>query len=189
MLTFNYDRSFVAFAKCTTPGYEGYLDCAELAMKSGAPMRRAADWVTVTSFLGEEPHRFWFRCFEDGEGGQYYDIQSWSRKTGRDRNPSMHHTAMTNSGYMALYDAANALDQLWQVKIFDGEAVHPLPDPLALGEIASVEIITPQNASVCLYKREEVGHLWHCFVANSGGPVLTLTLEIVDLGEELLDDH
>lgn len=189
MLTYNSERSFVAFVASNTPGFEGYLDCGELAMKDGEPMRRAADWLRVTSFKGKEPHRFWFRCFEDGEGNRYFDIQSWSRKTGRDRNPSMRHTGLSHNGYVGLYDTPNAHETLWQVMVFDGEQSVHLPEPLALGKIESVEIITYMGAPMCACKREEVGHLWHAYVADSGGPLLTLTLDVIDLGEELLDDH
>nr|WP_319527391.1 hypothetical protein [Pseudomonas laurentiana] len=198
MLTFKYDKSFVAFVECTTPGFEGYLDCGELKMKPladdphgrEAPHRRAADWLTVTSYKGREAHRFWFRCFEDSSTGKrYFDIQSWSRRTGRDLKTKQRHCDLSSNGYVGLHEAETPHECLWQVSVFDQDTYCDVGDDLALGKIESVVISSYKDTLLCAYGREQVGNEWYCYAADSNGPALILTLDIQDLGEELLENQ
>ncbi|MFK0086747.1 hypothetical protein ACIQUS_05560 [Pseudomonas sp. NPDC090755] len=190
MLVFNKEQSFIAFVQCHTPGFEGYLDCGEVALKEGKPMRRAADWLTVTSFAQREPHRFWFRCFEDqASSARFFDIQSWSRRTGRDMHPAYRHAWLSANGYVKMDDEENDLQRLWRVTTFDGENSTDIGRDLKIGTVDSIEILTPDSIALCARGREQAGDYWHCYAATAGGPLLQLSLDIVDLGEELLDDH
>lgn len=191
MLKHDYDHSFVAHVLCTTPEYEGYLDFARLAMKGGEAARTADDSLVVTSFVGREPHRFWFRCLVDEDRGRsYYDIQSWSRRTGRDFNSKKRHLDRNNGGYPCLYDEPTAQDRLWKLMTLDEGGFTSTAPELEAGQSIAARIWTrTSNQELCAVKREEVGDHWFAYAATSGGAVLDLTLQITDIGEELLDDH
>ena len=191
MLIHDYDRSFVAYVACTTPGHEGYLDCAKLAVKKGAAARVDDDWLIVTSFRRQEPHRFWFRCFVDQDTQRsYYDIQSWSRRTGRDFNSKKRNLDRNINGYACLYDESVAHDRLWKVMTPDNGNYTRMAQPLEAGQSIAAQIWTrTSNQQLCAFDRQEVANHWFAYTATSGGPVLDLCLEITDIGEELLDDH
>lgn len=192
MLRHDYDRSFVAHIACTTAGLEGYLDCAKVVEKEGQPARVADDWLIVTSLQTQEPHRFWFRCMVDDERGRrYYDIQSWSRRTGRDFNSKRRHLDRNGNGYGCLYDAAVDDARLWKVMTLNDEGRHVSMDQaLQAGLELPVRIWTrTSNLELGATAREEVLEHWFSYVGAGAGEPLDLQLSITDIGEELLDDH
>ncbi|MBH3427275.1 hypothetical protein [Pseudomonas alkylphenolica] len=191
MLKHDYDRSFVAYVACTTPGHEGYLDFAKLAVRNTEAARIADDWLIVTSFLGREPHRFWFRCLVDeATGRSYYDVQSWSRRTGRDFKSKKRHMDRNHNGYACLYEASTAEDRLWKVMTLSEGSYARMSQFPEVGQSIAAQIwARTSNDALCVCEREDVGDEWFAYVATSGGPTLNLRLEITDIGEELLDDH
>jgi len=191
MLVHDYDRSFVAHVACTTPGFEGYLDCAKLAEKDGLVARVADDWLVVTSLVAPEPHRFWFRCMVDqARGRRYYDIQSWSRRTGRDFNSKKRYLDRSGKGYGCLYDEKVADDRLWKVMV-PGEQGHVSMDQsLQAGDCVAVRIWTrTTNIELCATGREDLLDHWFAHACAGQGEPLDLEIRITDIGEELLDDH
>ncbi|MFJ1337799.1 hypothetical protein ACIKP7_06615 [Pseudomonas caricapapayae] len=191
MLKHDYNRSFVAHVSCTTPEHEGYLGFARLAMREGQAARIADDALVVTSIVGREPHRFWFRCLVDeARERTYYDIQSWSRRTGRDFNSRKRHLDCSNNGYASLCDVPTAEARLWKVMTLkEGSYTSTALEPQA-GQSIPAQIWTrTTNQKLCAYDRQVVGNHWFAYAATSGGPVLDLCLQITDIGEELLDDH
>lgn len=184
-----YDRSFVAHVACITPMLEGYLNFAKLAEKDGRAAFTADDYMIITPVAGREPHRLWFRCMEDEHGMRYYDIQSWSRRTGRDFNTKVRNLELTNNGYAKLYKEPTATDRLWSVMTLQDDEFVSVGDDLAPGQHIEAQIWTPTNLALCGYGRTEVADQWMAYTVSHGGPVLDLRLEITDIGEELLDDH
>ncbi|PSS58037.1 hypothetical protein [Pseudomonas sp. BBP2017] len=190
MLKHNYDRSFIAHVACTTPGYEGYLDCAKLAIKNGEAARVADDWMIVTSILGPEPHYFWFRClFDESIGRPYYDIQSWSRRTGRDFNSKKRHLDCSYNGSPGLYAESPEDQRLWKVMTRQDGRFASMTSIVAVGQKIEARIWTRSNCELQAADRQRVGDHWFACAATSGGQALDLCLEITHIGEELLDDH
>ena len=191
MLVHDYDRSFVAHVACTTPGFEGYLDCAKLAENEGLAARVADDWLVVTSLVAREPHRFWFRCMVDqARGRRYYDIQSWSRRTGRDFNSKKRHLDRNGTGYGCLYDEEVADDRLWKVMTLGEPGYVSMDQSLQAGDSVAARIWTrTTNIQLCATGREEVLDHWFAHACAGKGEPLDLEIRITDIGEELLDDH
>lgn len=192
MLRHDYDRSFVAYIACTTPGFEGYLDCAKVAEREGRAARLADDWLIVTSLKVGEAHRFWFRCMvDDSRGRRYYDIQSWSRRTGRDFNAKTRYLDRNRNGYCCLYGEPITDDRLWKLMTptDDGQHVSVQQD-LQAGLCLPARIWTrTTNLELCAVGREEVGEHWFAYTQCGSGEPLDLQVQITDMGEELLDDH
>ncbi|TDF79475.1 hypothetical protein [Pseudomonas sp. H9] len=186
----SYDRSFIAYIACTTPGYEGYLDCATLVLKDGQVGRLADDWMIVTSEVVREPHRFWFRClFDESRGRPYYDIQSWSRRTGRDFNSKKRHLDRSYNGYPGLYEVAPEDDNLWKVITLQDGKFASMTSIVEVGQKVEARITTRDNDVLQAGGCRVVGDGWFASVCTSGGQELDLSLEILDIGEELLDDQ
>ncbi|MBA1201833.1 hypothetical protein G7009_08670 [Pseudomonas capeferrum] len=191
MMNHIQQRSFIAHVRSTTEGYEGYLDFAKIVPKKGSAARVADDWMIVTSLQAtREPHYFWFRCMEEQRSGaRYYDIQSWSRRTGRDFNAKSRYLDLGNSGYAGLYDQQVGHDRLWSVMTLKDDEFISVGDELNVGQAIPAQFWTCTNQVLCAYKRETVAEHWFAYAASSGGPILALSLEITHIGEELLDDH
>ena len=196
MLKYNSEQSFIATVQSQVTDHEGFWDCGELVMmpstdNPGGPdvlHRKSVDWLTLSDYDGREPHRFWFRCFEDTRQGiRGYDIQSWSRREGVDFNNSGRRLQLSHNGYVGLYEASSPLETLWYPAVVeDGE----LKDIEArLGPIESVEIATHRGTVLTGYSRHQIGDHWYCYVAEGGHPVLQFTLDILVVGEPLRDDH
>ncbi|QXI48740.1 MULTISPECIES: hypothetical protein [Pseudomonas] len=192
MLVHNYDRSFVAHVACTTPEFEGYLDCAKLSEREGQAARIADDFLVVSSLLGREPHRFWFRCMVDEtRGRRYYDIQSWSRRTGRDFNSRKRYLDRDGNGYACLYDTKVSDDRLWKVMTRNDQGQFVSMDQdLHAGDKLAVRIWTrTTNIQLCAMGRMDVLDHWFAYGCAGTGEPLDLEVQITDIGEELLDDH
>lgn len=192
MLRHDYGRSFVAHVACTTPGLEGHLDCARLGEREGRAVRIADDWLIVHSLGADEPHRFWFRCLvDDARGRRYYDIQSWSRRTGRDFNSKKRHLDRNRNGYGSLYDTPVSDERLWKLMSLNDEGQFvSLDQPLQAGDSLPVRIRTrTSNIELSAADPEEVVDQWFVYVHAAHGQVLDLELRISDIGEELLHDH
>jgi len=190
MWKFMHDQSFVAFVESRTEGFEGYLDCGELPLHQEPDgqqrvRRCSAEWMTVTSFRERNPHRFWFRCHEhEGTGERRFDIRSWSRITGRDLFKDYCHFDLSHNGYVGLYATPTPPERLWQVVWPDETQVWRAGDDVRLGPTGPLSVLTHQGDALCAYRRTEVGTHWYGYVASSGGPRLSLSLDIQDLGEE-----
>lgn len=190
MFNHNYDRSFIAYVACTTPGYEGYLDFAKLADKGGEAGRVADDWMIVSSFKHREPHRIWFRClFDETIGRPYYDIQSWSRRSGRDFQSSNRHLACSHNGYAGLYAQRPDDESLWKVMTLQDGKYSSMTSIAEVGQHIDMRIRTRSNLTLQAVNRQEVCDHWFAYVATGGGQALDLRLEILDVGEELMDDQ
>ncbi|MBK5008588.1 hypothetical protein IAE33_000448 [Pseudomonas sp. S60] len=192
MLVHDYDRSFVAHVACSTPGLEGFLDCAKLVVRGGEAARVADDWLVVSSLVGREPHRFWFRCMVDeARGRRYYDIQSWSRRTGRDFNSKKRYLDRNGNDYGCLYDEKVADERLWKVMALNEQgALAGMDRSLQPGDHVAARIWTrTTNLELCATEREHVADHWFACARAGEGEPLDLQIRITDIGEELLDDH
>ena len=192
MLRHDYDRSFVAYVSCSAPGLEGYLDCARLAEREERAVRIADDSLIVHALDADEPHLFWFRCMvDDARERHYYDIQSWSRRTGRDFQSKKRHLDRDCLGYAGLYDTPASDERLWKLMSLDEEGRFvSLDRPIQAGDTLPVRIRTrTSNIELCASPREEVVDQWFAYVQAAAGRVLDLELKVTDVGEELLDDH
>jgi hypothetical protein len=198
MRIYNSERSFIAAVESNTPGFEGFWDCGELKLQAPSdnpngpevPHRRAANWLTISTFKNRQPHRFWFRCFEDRAKGTFsYDIQSWSRKTGQDMNTRQRHFYLNANGYVGLSDEPTPQEFQWQLATLESGESRDIGDDLKIGTLQSVDISSWRGALLTAFKRQDVGNDWYCYVAEAGGPVMSLTLDIQTIGEEYLDDN
>lgn len=191
MLNHSYDRSFVAYVECTTPGLEGYLDCAKLAERDGTAARASDDWMILTSLTLREPHLFWFRCmFDDTIGRPYYDIQSWSRRTGRDFQSHNRHLDCNRNGYAGLYEQAPEDSGLWKFMTVQPDGGWAsMTSIVEAGQQVEGRIRTRSNLELQAVSRETVADHWFAYVATSGGEVMDVRLHILHIGEELLDDQ
>lgn len=193
MWKFVHDQSFVARIESLTDGFGGYFDCGDLALRPDdedhlVPQRRPVDWLTLSSVRRTHPHQFWFRCHEHVDTGERrFDLRSWSRISGRDMFRDHCHCDLTHNGYVGLYTTPVALSRLWQVVRPDGTPVWGAGDQVQLGRLGPVAILTYDGDALCGYGRREVGDRWFAYAASSGGPRLSLALEISDLGEEELE--
>lgn len=191
MLSHNYDRSFIACIKCITPGFEGYLDCAKLVTRNGSPARVADDWMILSSFESERPHMFWFRCMFDASIGRpYYDIQSWSRRTGRDFQSKNRHLDINGNGYAGLYPQAPGKERLWKFMTVqeDGNWAS-MTSIVEAGQQVEGRIRTRSNLELQAAGRDRVGDRWFAHACTGGGVALDLRLDVLHIGEELMDDH
>lgn len=192
MLEHDYDRSFIAHVSSTTAGLEGYLDCAKVVEKGVQVARVADDWLILTSLTVGEPHYFWFRCMVDeARGRRYYDIQSWSRRTGRDFNARTRHLDRNGNGYGCLYDTPVSDDRLWKLMAQNQDGgFSSLDQAPRAGESLPVRIWTrTTNLELGATGREDVGGHWFAYARAGDGHALDLQLQITHIGEELLDDH
>ncbi|RZI90786.1 MAG: hypothetical protein EOP15_03390 [Pseudomonas sp.] len=191
MLNHSYDRSFIATIQCVTPGREGYFDCAKLAEREGQAARAADDWMIVTSLTLREPHLFWFRClFDESRGRPYYDIQSWSRRTGRDFQSSNRHLDFNHNGYPGLYPQVPEDARLWKfiTRQEDGNQAS-MTSIVEAGQQLDGQIWTRSNLALRAMEPEHVADHWFAYVNTSKGEVLDVRLEVLHIGEELMDDH
>ncbi|MBN6791341.1 hypothetical protein JRG49_16625 [Pseudomonas fulva] len=191
MLNYSYDRSFIAQVRCLSLDAPGYLDCAKLVERGQQAARAADDWMIVTSLVTKSPHMFMFRClFDAAIGRPYYDIQSWSRKTGRDFQSANCHLDCSNNGYAGLYAAPPGEQTLWKFMQMDkGGEWRSMTSIVEPGQTIRGRIHTRSNIPLQAYRKETVAGHWFAYVVNEGGQPMDLELDILHVGQELMDDH
>jgi len=183
MLTAVHEKSFIATVDCTTPGFEGYWDCAEI--RSGK--RKNVDCLTVNNYTEGERHRFRFDCFHDSDTGVLgYDIRTDSFAGGANGWFAADGIRLQvgGDGYVGLEgDGRTAPESLWAL-VFNEDGSTGIDERVELGSHCSLSLLSGQNLLARPTDRKESGEHWFGYVSTeSSGDPLTIDLNIISIGE------
>jgi hypothetical protein len=180
-------RSFIATVTTEVEGQRGWWNCRDIAQEDTRFKYTAVPWLTVLDTPLAHPARYRFDYYRDPVTGKWgYDILAWDYLHGRSFASLGVRFGMSHNNYVGLYPPSREVDTLW--KLFDAQG-RGEDRIVETGTQEGLTLRSPNRRKLCACNRTKVGDHWFSYVADEGGPLMVLTLEVVLVGEELLDDN
>lgn len=180
-------RSFIATITTQVQGKPGWWDCRELKEDKGKIAYTVVPWLTVLDTPAAQPARFRFDYYRDPQTGTWgYDVLAWDLLHGRGFASLGVRFGLSHNHYVGLYPPEREVHSLWKLFSAQGRGLDSIVET---GALEGVQLRSARKRMLCAYNHAQVGKHWFSYVADEGANPMALRLNVVHVGEELLDDH
>ncbi|WP_225771806.1 hypothetical protein [Pseudomonas sp. Marseille-Q5115] len=180
-------RSFIATVATQALGNPGWWDCRDVQIVGEKVAYTAVPWLTVLDAPGAEPAKFRFDYYRDPDTGKWgYEVLSWDFLHGRGFASLGVKFGLSVNNYVGLYPASREVGGLWKLFGADGHGFDQVP---ALGPLSGMHLRSPRKRMLGAHGCVAVGDHWLSYVVDDSGVPMDLTLDVVLVGEEPIDDH